>query len=72
MTKNEDLKALLPCDFPKTVKKRQHLLHVYDAGHDPHVVKLKCKSCEYDNGWAYLPEKTITELKRGIPCPKCN
>ncbi len=72
MTKNEDLKPLLPCDFPNAIKRRKHLMHVYDAGHNPKIVAMRCGNCGHTTGWEFHPDKTITELKRGIPCPKCN
>lgn len=50
-------------------------MHVYDAGSggtDGHHAALKCAHCGWDNGWDHYYDATISELKKGIPCPKCN
>jgi len=51
---------------PRT--KRNVLMHVVDAGSD--MIHLKCK-CGHDTGWI-KETLTVTEYKRGVPCPKCN
>lgn len=50
--------------------KRTKRMHVVDAGTD-NWVEFKCRHCGHENGWKQFPDKTITELKRGLPCPKC-
>ena len=50
-------------------------MHVYDAGYDmagEEIVCMKCRHCGYDSNWIYTEGKTLTEVKRGFPCPKCN
>lgn len=46
-------------------------MHVHDAGCDG-ITHFICSHCGYDDGWQYYPEKTLTDLKRGLPCPRCN
>ena len=61
--------------FPKGTlprRPRKHLMHVYDAGSDHGHVNMVC-SCGYDDGFLYCyDDKTLTQLKRGLPCPICN
>lgn len=59
--------------FDKPRKPRQWLMHVSDAGGDgPHDVwvKFECHRCQHETGWVNM--RTVTEAKRGIPCPICN
>jgi len=60
--------------FPKPPRQRPRILmHVIDAGYadrDKTIVKCKCKKCGYVSDW--LVVDTITEAKRGLPCPKCH
>lgn len=52
--------------------------HVSDAGGNegnnsrdyPHLAAFTCKKCGWESEW--LAFKTITEIKRGISCGKCN
>ena len=49
-------------------------MHVRDAGNHPcggKVIEFQCKHCKYNTGWI-KDSKTITENKKGLPCPKCN
>jgi hypothetical protein len=48
-------------------------MRVADAGNGPgcKVIQFVCPHCNHDTGWI-KDEKTITENKRGLPCPKCN
>lgn len=64
---------------PRTRKPIKRM-HVHDCGPSPyksesgkeaHFVWLKCGHCKHDNDWMHF-EGTITELKKGLPCPKCN
>lgn len=45
-------------------------MRVYDCGHE--MVLMKCDHCGHDNGWQSHLGNSITDLKRGWPCPKCN
>lgn len=69
---------------PPRAKPRK-LMHVRDAGNGPAgspIVQFQCRRCGYQSDW--LPMRlshtsnpkpgalTLTESKRGIPCPKCN
>jgi len=36
----------------------------------PYMGEMKCKKCGHEAGWMYF--KSITECKRGAPCPICN
>lgn len=46
-------------------------MHVADAGCD--AIKFKCR-CGHDTGWIIWNRReiTVSEAKRGLPCPKCN
>lgn len=52
------------------------LMHVIDAGDsgcdDGHagIALFRCGKCSHQTDWTGF--RTITEAKRGIPCPKCN
>lgn len=52
------------------------LMHVSDAtgqccdDDNGATVRMRCKRCGHQTGW--LDFLTLTEAKRGIPCPKCN
>lgn len=54
----------------------QKLMHVCDAGGNdcddemPLLVRYSCKRCGHETEW--LDARTVTEAKRGIPCPQCN
>jgi hypothetical protein len=50
---------------------RGQLMHVCDARHDVRAtVELECPKCRHRTGWIRF--ETVTEAKRGQPCPKCN
>lgn len=55
---------------------RRVLMHVIDAGggcgDEPgtHEVVMQCGKCGYETGW--ITVRTVTEGRRGRPCPKCN
>lgn len=54
-------------------KRPQKLMHVCDAGDGGEgkpVVQMKCIHCDYQSEW--LVFDTVTEAKRGLPCPNCN
>lgn len=49
------------------------LMHVVDAGNDPcggKVAEFLCGRCGHRTGWTRIG--TVTEAKRGLPCPSCN
>lgn len=60
--------SLLFDELPKSKPVKR--MHVNDAG-GPELVEMICGHCGHNTGWIN-PGKTITELKRGLPCPKCN
>lgn len=52
-------------------------MHVVDAGYSDgragfvgDCVQLECRRCGHNTGW--IPMRTVTEEKRGRPCPQCN
>lgn len=50
-------------------------MHMIDAGPNQcvgpaHVAKYKCGKCGLESEWQTA--ETMTEVRRGIPCPKCN
>lgn len=61
--------------FPETITKqrRRKLMHVADAGDRGDkgpICQMECVTCGERTDW--LEFESITEAKRGIPCPKCN
>lgn len=53
--------------------KRRVLMHVSDAGNAPSgamIVHFRCPRCRHDAGWHVVA--SVTEGKRGLPCPHCN
>lgn len=62
--------------FPKERKPRAKPLkrmRVADAGEGGgfDVIQFECGRCGHNTGWIY-DTLTMTENKRGLPCPKCN
>ena len=59
-------------------RRRGQLMHVSDAGYggcsdsgrSAVNVTLTCRKCDYQSEW--LRFDTVTEAKRGLPCPRCN
>lgn len=60
-------------------KKPSKLMHVCDAGNEVggaateskrHVVRFSCSRCGHETDWMIV--ESVTEGKRGIPCPQCN
>lgn len=41
------------------------------SGKQAQYVWWKCPHCEHDAGWQHF-EGTVSDVKRGIPCPACN
>ena len=62
--------------FPETKPPRQaprKLMHVCDAygdGPDDNHVRFHCARCGHESDW--IDGLTVTEAKRGMPCPECN
>jgi len=62
--------------FPETKKRALHrvLMHVSDARGsgppDDNQCRMTCIKCGAETGWINF--STVTEAKRGIPCPACN
>lgn len=53
-------------------KAPQKLMHVCDAGEaeGKPLVQMECSRCWHRSDW--LVFDTVTEAKRGLPCPQCN
>lgn len=64
----------LPASSPRKAPKK--LMHVCDSGGPCEedgsgaMVRMQCKRCSYESEWLYLG--SVTEAKRGKPCPVCN
>lgn len=62
------MSALFPKEeIPRS--KPQRRMHVADAGQGS--IRFVCGHCGHDTGWV-RDEWTVTENRRGHPCPKCN
>lgn len=61
----------MPTKAPKPRIKRAQMV---DAGvspnEKPYGAAFECSRCGWKSGW--LGMETHTEIRRGIPCPKCN
>ena len=56
----------------KPRRKRRVMMHVIDAGQNTYkVIMFECSKCGYNTDWI-RDERTISENKRGMPCPKYN
>lgn len=58
----------LPLSMPRS-RPRRVMMRVVDAGDE--VIQFRCHACGHDTGWL-VDTKTVTENRRGMPCPKCN
>jgi hypothetical protein len=58
--------------FPKPPRKmRGQLMHVSDAYNTSGLkCQFRCRKCGHQTGWVECD--TVTEAKKGLPCPKCN
>ena len=65
--------------FEKPRKPRQWLMHVSDSGNagcceeedgSDLIARFACARCKHETDWMHI--STVTEAKRGIPCPVCN
>jgi hypothetical protein len=61
--------ALFPA--PERAAPRR-LMHVCDAGNGEEgtLVQFHCARCDHRSEW--LRGITVSEAKRGLPCPRCN
>lgn len=60
--------------FEKPKVPRRVMMHVMDAGHGDTIesmVRWSCSKCGHETDWSAVGE-SISTLKRGVPCPKCN
>lgn len=50
---------------------RRVMMHVIDAGgdEDGDFARFECRRCGLTDWIAY---RTVSEAKRGVPCPECN
>jgi hypothetical protein len=63
--------------FPGTKPPRavpRKLMHVCDASTDDYddglaTVRMSCTRCDHVSDWLAI---SVTEAKRGLPCPNCN
>ena len=57
-------------DAPRRVSVKR--MHVADAGCE--AISFECHHCGHKTGWLMWNRKeiTVTEARRGLPCPKCN
>lgn len=48
------------------------MMHVSDAGNgcESAIARFRCARCGHETDW--LEVQTITEGRRGLPCPECN
>lgn len=68
----------MPDLFPDAPRRRKIVrMHVTDAGdggcemaRGAFLACFKCGSCGYELMWVKV--QTVTEAKRGLPCPTCN
>lgn len=58
-------------DRPK--RPRQKRMHVVDVGNGAggKVIQFACSTCGHDTGWI-KDSRTVSQNKRGLPCPNCN
>lgn len=45
-------------------------MHFIDVGCG--CVEMECDHCGYESGWIDDEGKSVSEIKKGFPCPKCN
>lgn len=50
-------------------RSRRIMMHVEDAGVG--MIRFRCSKCEHDTDWLE-DTQSITDNRRGIPCPRCN
>lgn len=60
--------------YSKKRKKPRVMMKVIDAGNgfgDGKVIMFKCFKCGHNTDWIE-DTKSVSENKRGMPCPHCN
>lgn len=57
----------LPRDRPRLKR-----MTIENVGLCPWEVHFVCAYCGYDHGWRQFPNASISDIKKGMPCPKCN
>ncbi len=58
-------------DLPRKPRiKRMHVVGTGTSG-SCCVIQFKCERCGYYTGWSEN-RRSISENKRGLPCPRCN
>lgn len=68
--------TLFEVDPPTPRAKPRVMMHVIDAGGcdnlegGAHIVVFQCGKCRHKTEWQEV--QTVSEGKRGFPCPKCN
>jgi DNA-directed RNA polymerase subunit RPC12/RpoP len=72
-TKNKRRNLFDAGEKPRRSPRR--MMHVIDASGDcsdpgSHSVVFQCSKCDHKTGW--LKVDSVSEGKRGIPCPICN
>ncbi|PXX79123.1 hypothetical protein DFR34_10813 [Rivihabitans pingtungensis] len=63
---------------PKPRRPRRQMMHVFDAGDacsgadgdEVVIARCRCLACGGETEW--IEFHTMTEARRGIPCPQCN
>jgi len=53
---------------PRPRRPRRVMMHVADAGIE--MARYECAKCGHKTDWE--PIESVTEVKRGKPCPMCN
>jgi DNA-directed RNA polymerase subunit RPC12/RpoP len=58
----------------KPLRVMMHVIDVGDSGFSddgyPGIAIFECGKCGHKTEWTTF--RTVTEAKRGVPCPKCN
>jgi DNA-directed RNA polymerase subunit RPC12/RpoP len=58
---------------------RRVMMHAVDTGNAPGLLegwrttagaRFVCARCGRDDGWSF--DMTVSEVRRGLPCPDCN
>lgn len=50
-------------------RKKRVMMHVADAGSG--MIRFECLKCNHDTDWI-VDEQSVSENRRGMPCPNCN
>jgi hypothetical protein len=60
---------LFPLIYKPRRAKPRVMAHVVDAGAE--AARFACSRCGWDSDWL-IQEFTDTEIRRGVPCERCN